>query len=170
MRLSPLLLTICLVLAVSAAHGRDYKAGSIEIADPWSRATPRGATTAAGYMKITNTGAMPDRLIGEASDIARSVEVHETTLENGIARMRPVKNGVEIKPGETVELKPGSQHVMFIGVKKALSAGDQIKATLTFENAGTVDIEYDVLAIGASPRTATPSMQMPGMKGMKHEH
>ena len=57
-------------------------------------------------------------------------------MEDGIAKMRPVKGGLEIKPGETVELKPGSFHVMFVGLKKPLSAGDQFKATLVFEKAG----------------------------------
>ena len=80
-------------LAASTAHARDFKAGSIEVADPWSRATPRGASAGAGYMKITNTGTTPDRLVSESSDIARSVELHETSIENGIARMRPLKDG-----------------------------------------------------------------------------
>jgi copper(I)-binding protein len=172
MRFTPLLLTALLALAVSTAHARDFKAGSIEVADPWSRATPRGASAGAGYMKITNTGTAPDRLVSESSDIARSVEFHETSMENGIARMRPLKDGLEIKPGETVEFKPGSYHVMFAGLKKQLASGDHFKATLTFEQAGKVDIDYDVLAIGASPGAAKssvgvakPSMQMPG-----HDH
>ena len=172
MRFTPLLLTGLIALAASTAHARDFKAGSIEVADPWSRATPRGASAGAGYMKITNTGTTPDRLVSESSDIARSVEFHETSMENGIARMRPLKDGLEIKPGETVEFKPGSYHVMFTGLKKQLSAGDHIKATLTFEQAGKVEIDYDVLALGASPGAAKsssgaakPSMQMPG-----HDH
>jgi periplasmic copper chaperone A len=68
------------------------------------------------------------------------------------------------KPGETVELKPGSFHVMFVGLKKPLPAGDHIKATLTFEKAGAVDIEYDVRPLGASPgdKGAMPGMQMQG--------
>src|SRR5437879_1282022 len=122
MRLTPLLLTGLLALAGTAAHARDYKAGSIEVADPWSRATPKGASAGAGYMKITNTGTTSDRLVSESSNIARSVEFHETTTENGIARMRPLKNGLEIKPGETVEFKPGSYHVMFVGLKMPFAA------------------------------------------------
>jgi hypothetical protein len=160
-----------LALAAASAHARDYKAGSIDVADPWSRATPKGASIGAGYMRITNNGSTPDRLLSESSDVARSVEFHETTIENGIARMRPLKDGLEIKPGETVEFKPSSYHVMFVGLKKPLAAGDHIKATLTFEKAGTVDIDYDVLAMGASPTGNTPSMKMPGMQmpGMKHQ-
>jgi hypothetical protein len=159
-----------LALAAASAHARDYKAGSIDVADPWSRATPKGASIGAGYMRITNNGSTPDRLLSESSDVARSVEFHETTIENGIARMRPLKEGVEIKPGETIEFKPSSYHVMFVGLKKPLAAGEHVKAMLTFEKAGTVDIDYDVLAMGASPTGNTPSMKMPGMNmpGMKH--
>jgi periplasmic copper chaperone A len=162
MRKTTLLIASFLSLAAATAHARDYKAGSLDIADPWSRATPKGASVAAGYMKITNTGAAPDRLISGSSDAAPTFEVHEMTMDNGVAKMRPVKGGLEIKPGETVELKPGSFHVMFVGLKKPLSAGDQIKATLVFEKAGTVNVEYDVRAMGADPGHDMPGMKMPG--------
>jgi copper(I)-binding protein len=146
-------------LALSIAQARDYKLGAIDIADPWSRATPKGASVAAGYMKITNKGSTADRLISGSSEIAPTVEVHEMTMDNGVAKMRPVKGGLEIKPGETVELKPGSFHVMFVGLKKPLAAGEHINATLVFEKAGTINVEYDVREIGATPGNAMPGMQ-----------
>src|SRR6516165_5999199 len=146
-------------LAVTAASAGDYKAGSLDISDPWSRATPKGSSVAAGYMKIKNSGTTPDRLTSGSSDVASKFEVHEMRMEGDVAKMRPVKGGLEIKPGETVELKPGSFHVMFVGLKKPLSAGDHFKATLVFEKAGTINIEYDVLSMGATPR---PGMQMHG--------
>ena len=89
-------------LAVTAASAGDYKAGSLDISDPWSRATPKGSSVAAGYMKIKNNGSTPDRLIGGSSDVAYKFEVHEMMMEDGVAKMRPVKGGLEIKPGETV--------------------------------------------------------------------
>ena len=144
------------------AHARDYKAGSLDIADLWSRATPKGSSVAAGYMKIKNTGSTPDRLVSGSSDIASKFEVHEMMMENGVAKMRPVKGGLEIKPGDTVELKPGSFHVMFVGLKAPLAAGDHIKATLLFEKAGTVNVEYDVRAMGAEPAHDMPGMKMQG--------
>jgi copper(I)-binding protein len=149
-------------LAVAAASAADYKAGSLDISDPWSRATPKGSSVAAGYMKIKNNGSTPDRLIEGSSDVASKFEVHEMKMENGVAKMRPVKGGLEIKPGETVELKPGSFHVMFVGLKKPLSAGDHFKATLGFEKAGTVSVDYDVLAMGSEPAHTMPGMKMPG--------
>ena len=107
-------------LSFVTAQARDYKAGSIDIINPWSRATPKGASVAAGYMKITNNGTTADRLISGSVDIAPTFEVHEMSMDNGVAKMRPVKGGLEIKPGETVELKPGSFHVMFVGLKNPL--------------------------------------------------
>jgi copper(I)-binding protein len=151
MRLLALLFIGFFSFAVSTVRARDFKAGGLDITDPWSRATPKGASVAGGYMKIKNDGSTPDRLIGGSSDVASKFEVHEMKMENGIAKMRPLEGGLEIKPGETVELKPGSFHVMFTGLKKPLTAGDHIVGTLVFEKAGTVNVQYDVLAIGAEP-------------------
>jgi copper(I)-binding protein len=163
MRLLTFFFAGLLALAAAIAHARDYKAGALDIVDPWSRATPKGATVAGGYMKIKNTGSTPDRLIGGSSEVASKFEVHEMKMENGVAKMRPIKDGLEIKPGDTVELKPGSFHIMLVDLKKPLTAGDQIKATLVFEKAGKVNVEYDVLAMGAEP-----AHDMPGMKMQDH--
>jgi copper(I)-binding protein len=141
--------------ALIPAHAGDYKAGPLDVSNPWSRATPKGSSVAAGYMKITNNGSTPDRLVSGSSDVASKFEVHEMS-------MRPVKGGLEIKPGETVELKPGSFHVMFAGLKKPLSAGEHFKATLVFEKAGPVSVDYDVLALGSQPSGSMPGMNMPG--------
>jgi periplasmic copper chaperone A len=149
-------------LALNPAHAGDYKAGSLDISNPWSRATPKGSSVAAGYMTIKNTGSTPDRLVEGSSDVASKFEVHEMKMENGVAKMRPVKGGLEIKPGETVELKPGSYHIMFVGLKKPLSAGDHVKATLVFEKAGSVSIDYDVRAMGSGSGGSMPGMNMPG--------
>jgi copper(I)-binding protein len=83
-------------------------------------------------------------------------------MESGVAKMRPVKGGLEIKPGETVELKPGSFHIMFVGLKKPLSAGDHFKATLVFEKAGTVSVDYDVRAMGSERSGTKGDMKMHG--------
>jgi copper(I)-binding protein len=87
-------------------------------------------------------------------------------MENGVAKMRPVNGGLEIKPGQTVELKPGSFHIMFVGLKKPLANGDHIKATLMFERAGTLNVEFDVHEMGASTTGAKDSM--PGMQMPSH--
>ena len=71
------------------------------------------------------------------------------TMDQDVSRMRERKEGIEIKPGQTVELKPGSSHIMFVDLKRRLEKGERIKGTLTFERAGRVAIEYPVEAIGA---------------------
>lgn len=139
-----------LALAASSAGATDYKIGPLTVADAWARATPKGVTVGAGYMKITNNGAAPDRLIAGSADVSDDLELHETRMTDGVMRMRPVKGGVEIKPGETVAFDPGAFHVMFVGLKKPLAKGDHVTATLVFEKAGPLTVDFDVLAVGAT--------------------
>jgi copper(I)-binding protein len=136
------------------ALAADYSVGPIEVGNPWTRATPRGATVAGGYMTISNKGSAPDRLLGGSAAVAGRFEVHSMVMEQGVAKMRPVQGGLEIKPGETVELKPGSLHVMLTGLKQPLEKGQKVKGTLEFEKAGKVEIEYAVEAVGATSPAA----------------
>src|SRR5438445_13256553 len=103
MSLKAALIAAAMALAASAALAHDFKAGAIEIGHPWARATPRGASVAAGYLKLTNTGTTPDRLIGMSAAVSDRVEVHEMATVEGVMKMRPVKDGLEIKPGQGVE-------------------------------------------------------------------
>ena len=145
---------VALSLWASAAMAQNYSIGSIEVGKPWSRATPKGAKVAGAYMTITNKGTAPDRLVGGSTSAASGFEVHSMVMEQGVAKMRPVEGGLEIKPGETVELKPGSFHVMLMGLKQPLQKGEKVKGTLEFEKAGKVDIEYPVEALGATAPAA----------------
>jgi copper(I)-binding protein len=144
-----LLFAAMLACIAGRTGATEYKIGSIQIGNPWSRATPKGASTGAGYMTIRNTGTEPDRLIGGTTDVAPGFQIHEMTMDQDVSRMRERKEGIELKPGETVELKPGSSHIMFVDLKRRLEKGERIKGTLTFERAGKVAIEYPVEAIGA---------------------
>lgn len=126
----------------------DYKIGSLEIVSPWSRATPKGAPTAIGYMSIKNDGTASDRLIGGSVDFATGFQLHSMVMENGVSKMRELQD-VDIAPGQTIAFKPGGSHVMFVGLKHPLAEGDHVKGTLVFEHAGTVQIEYDVQGVGA---------------------
>jgi periplasmic copper chaperone A len=132
-----------------SAAATAYKVGALVIESPWARATPGGAQVAGGYLKITNKGQETDRLIGGSLSIAAAVEVHEMAMADGIMKMRRLEEGLEIKPGQTVELKPGSYHVMFTGLREGLKEGQRVKGTLVFQRAGTVEVEYRVAAIGA---------------------
>jgi periplasmic copper chaperone A len=162
---SGLLVASLVALLTNVAYANDYKAGAIDIDNPWSRATPKGASTAAGYMTIKNTGTTPDRLVSVTTPIAGKIEIHQMTMDNGVMKMRPVAGGLEIKPGETVELKPSSFHLMIMKVKQPIEKGKEFPATLTFEKAGTVDIEFSVEGIGA---TSPAGESMPDMPNMHH--
>jgi copper(I)-binding protein len=147
MRLTIIGMAIAFFIATSAMAA-DYKAGPLVISGPWSRAIPKGAQSAIGYMTIKNNGTTTDRLIGGSFNVAETFELHSMVMANGIAKMRELKD-VEIKPGQTIEFKPGDSHVMFVNLKHPLSKGEHVKGTLIFEHAGTVQIEYDVEGIGA---------------------
>jgi periplasmic copper chaperone A len=132
-----------------------YRAGGIVVDAPWSRATPGGAKVAGGYMRITNTGSQPDRLVGGSTEASGGFEVHRSSVSGGVARMEAVIGDLEIKPGETVELKPGTLHAMFVGLKRGLKQGETLKGTLVFEKTGTVEVIYQVGGIGAQAAPAT---------------
>jgi copper(I)-binding protein len=148
MTLKSFLLAAALIGLAGSAFAHDYKLGALEIGHPWTRATPKGATLAAGYMKITNTGQETDRLVGGSADFAARLEIHEMAMEGGVMKMRSLPAGIEIKPGQTIELKPGGYHLMFPGLKQQLDKGQKVKGTLRFEKAGSVDVEYAVEAMG----------------------
>jgi len=140
---------IALAALAPLANAHDYKLGDLEIGHPWSRATPPAARVAVGYLTITNKGAQPDRLVSAAFDGSAAVEVHEMATVDGVMRMRELPRGIEIKPGETIELKPGGFHLMFVGLKAGLVEKQRLKGALVFENAGRVEVEFVVDAIGA---------------------
>jgi periplasmic copper chaperone A len=151
-----------------AAQAADYDVGSLHVAQPWSRATPKGASAGAAYLTVTNNGTTTDRLSCAGSDAAAQCQIHTMSMENGVMKMRPVEGGLEIKPGETVTLKPGSDHVMLMNLKHPLEAGKTVEATLQFEKAGPLKVEFAILAMGAAAPGAPAgggSMMMQGAGG-----
>jgi copper(I)-binding protein len=131
-----------------------YKLGDLTVSSPWTRATPGGAKIAGGYLKVTNNGTAADRFVGVRSDVSDRIEIHEMSMSDGVMKMRPLPNGLEIKPGEAVELKSGGYHLMFMDLKQPLKQGDTLKATLLFEKAGTLDVDFNVNALGATSGNA----------------
>ncbi len=138
-----------LTLASTVARAHDYQVGSIKIGHPWTRMPPAAAKVAGGFMTLTNTGTAPDTLIGGTLVNASRFEVHEMSVTDGVMRMRQLQPGLVINPGETVALKPGSYHVMFIDLKSVPEAAKRLKGTLVFEKAGAVEVEYTVEPAGA---------------------
>ena len=132
------------------AGSESYSIGDLKVIAPWTRATPGGAKIAGGYLTVTNNSKEPDRLVSATSPIADHAEIHEMSMTDGVMKMRPLPNGLIIKPGETVALKPGGYHMMFMGLKQPLKPGEAMKATLVFEKAGRLDVNFKVGGIGAS--------------------
>lgn len=156
MKRTPLVLATLLTLWITQASAQSFKLGAIEVDDPWIRATPKGASTAAGYFKIINSGSTADRLTGASSDVASRVEIHEMSMTGGVIKMRPLPAGLEIKPGQTIELKPTALHAMFVGLKQPLKQGDHVKGTLVFEKAGPLEVDFAVGSIGAQGSAPAP--------------
>ncbi|MDR7034391.1 copper chaperone PCu(A)C [Mesorhizobium sp. BE184] len=144
---------LAIALLFAGAHGvwaHEFKLGQLDIDHPWSRATPPGASVAGGYFTVANEGSTPDRLVSISSDISEKAEMHEMTVKDGVMTMRPVQGGLEVPAGGKLELAPGGYHLMFIGLKQAPKAGEKFAATLTFEKAGSIPVEFDVEAMGGS--------------------
>lgn len=136
-------------LAAPALMAHEYKIGSLEIEHPWARATPGGATVGGGYLVVKNSGATPDRLVSVASPVAGRVEIHEMAMTNGVMTMRPLPDGLAVPAGGSVALKPGSYHIMFMGLKQPLKEGEMVEGTLTFEKAGALPVKFKVEPVGA---------------------
>ena len=100
-------------------------------------------------------------LLGATSDVADRVEVHETAIDDkGVASMKKLDT-VELKSGQSVELKPAGMHVMFIGLKEPLKEGGVVKAQLDFKKAGKVEVAFAVKAAAAGAG---------GHEHMHHDH
>ena len=161
MKLIPLFAGLALSMASLAAAAHEFKLGPITIGHPYARATASGQSTGGGFLKLENGGA-DDKLLSASADVAKSVELHSMAMEGDVMRMRQL-DGVALPAGKTVELKPGGMHIMFIGLKAPLKAGDSFPLTLRFQKAGEVTVKMNIEAAGA------PAASMPhDMQHMKH--
>jgi periplasmic copper chaperone A len=159
------LFALAFALAASAAVpvlAQEFKAGDIVVEKPWARATPKGAEVGSGYLTIQNKGGAPDRLTGGTADFG-AVEIHQMKSENGVSQMRELKDGLDIPAHGSVGFSPGGYHLMFTHLTHPLTKGESVKATLNFEHAGPIDVEFSVTGIGASG-TGRAGGAMKGMK------
>ena len=149
-------------LLILAADGPQVvTTGPMRVANAFTRPTLGGATVAVGYMIIVNTGKTDDKLLSVTSDISSTSEIHESKMVGGVMEMDELPNGLAIPAGATVSFKPGSYHVMFVGLKHAITAGEIIHATLVFEKAGRVAVSFKA---AQSAGATSPSDSMGGMK------
>lgn len=146
-------LLAALALLTTPVSAHDYKIGDLSVDHPFAYETAKTAMAGGGYMEITNTGDVADRLIAVEGDYPR-VEIHTMEMDGDVAKMVHLPDGLEIGPGETVSLAPGGFHVMFMGLNgRPFVDGDTIPVTLVFENAGRLEIEFSV-----EPRAAEGGM------------
>ena len=141
---------VLLACASGSAFAHGFKVGDLAIGHPWTRETPNGAKVAGGYLSVTNNGKEPDRLVGGTLEASDRLEVHEMKMDGDVMKMRPLNDGIEIKPGETIKLAPGGVHLMFLDLKRPLKKDEMIKGQLLFQKAGKVDVEFKVDSIGAT--------------------
>ncbi|MGR6466420.1 copper chaperone PCu(A)C [Rhizobium sp. PAMB 3182] len=164
-----LLTLIVTLMTAPLAWGHEFKVGDLEIIHPNSRAMIPGAKVGGGYLKIINHGSTDDRLVAIKSDRSDNVQMHEMSVENNVMKMRELPDGIAIPAGKTVELKKGGLHVMFMDVKKPFKEGDMVKATLVFEKAGSVDVEFAVGNASGNDGGDMKGMDMKSMDGMNHD-
>lgn len=163
MRLHSVTLALALVASAAPAFAQEFKAGDVVVEKPWARATPKGAEVGVGYLTILNKGAAPDSLTGGAADFA-TVEIHEMKSENGVMQMRQITSGLAIPAHGSVALAPSGYHIMFTHLAHPLTKGETLKATLNFEHAGAVAVEFKVVGVGAPNPGAMKGGSMGGMK------
>lgn len=142
-KLISLIAVLFTLAGITSAYAHGFKVGDLAIGHPYARAMLPGAKVGGGYLKVTNSGA-DDRLVSVTSDRATSVQIHEMKMDGGIMEMRELKDGIAIPANSTVELKPGSFHLMFMNVTQPFKEGEMIKGRLVFEKAGPVDVEFAV--------------------------
>lgn len=139
-------LSLASITALSSwtVSAHDFSAGNIRIGHPWSRIAPSAAPVIGGYLTLTNAGTEADTLVGGSTPLAERIEIHQMSIEDGVARMRPLPDGLEIPPGSPVDLAPGGTHLMFIKPARPFTEGERIEATLEFARAGSVRVEFVV--------------------------
>jgi periplasmic copper chaperone A len=157
-----LIVTLAVVVGIGLSHAQPSSPISVE--KPFSRATPGNSKVGVGYMTITNKGVVADRLVSASSPAAGKVEIHETTMQDGVMKMRGLPNGLPIEAGKKISLAPDGNHLMLMELKAPLKQGDKVPVTLNFEKAGKVDVTLDVQAIGAQQ---PGGMSMPSGDGGK---
>lgn len=161
--------TLLGALACTPAMAHDYQVGPIRIDHPWARATVPGQQAGGAFLKLQNSGSTPDKLISVSTDIAKSAELHSMALEANVMRMRQI-NALDIPAGQTIELKPGSLHIMLTGLNAPLKVGDSVPLKLKFEKAGEVTVQVKVEALGTQGASAAAPGQMPAGDAAMHQH
>lgn len=144
------ILSLMLLATAPSATAAAYRMGGLEVADPWSR--PAAASTnGAGFMVLANRGPKADTLTAVETPVAARVDIHRSSMSGGVMRMERVGSGLALAPGASVSFAPGGGHLMLVGLKRALRAGDRVPMTLVFASGARLGIE---VAVRAAPPAA----------------
>ena len=141
-RLSSLILVAALC---GSAFAGQFALGELSIHGPWSRELPPVAPNGAAYFRVDNGGSVSAHIVSVHSPIADRVEIHTHDMEGGVMKMRHVES-VEVPAQDSVAFEPGGLHVMLIGLKQPLVAGERFPLAIEFRNAGRVEVEIEVRA------------------------
>lgn len=142
-RIALLALAAVTLAGAASASPADFKVVGLSITKVWSRPAAQGGN-GAGFLTVTNSGKAADKLVSVSSPVAARIEIHESMVMSGQAMMHPRPGGLAVPAGGKAELKPGGWHLMLIGLKKPLKAGETFPATLTFQKAGKVPVQFTV--------------------------
>jgi copper(I)-binding protein len=122
--------------------------GSLEIRDAWARPSSTYLLQAGAYLTVTNNGPEQDRLLGGACPAATSIEIHAIKVVGANVKMQRLDEGLALPVGVAMTLKPRGYHLQLLGLGIPLRTGTRVSLTLTFEKAGSVDIELPVRSPG----------------------
>ena len=143
------------LLLGGAAHAAGYKLGDISISEAHARPTVASQPSGAAYLTLENRGVAADRLVSLSSPVAESAAIHTMTMDGDVMRMRET-GALPLAPAAKIEMKPGAGfHIMLIGLKKPLVAGDTFALTLNFEKAGRIEVSVAVDSKDAKPARHT---------------
>ncbi|MEO8062795.1 MAG: TonB-dependent receptor [Pseudomonadota bacterium] len=149
-------------IIVSPAGAHSFETGHLVIGHPWSPPIAAGRPVGVAYLSITNNGDSADTLTGASSPLAASVQMHQTTLSEGMARMRPLAE-LTIASRKTVKIEPGGIHLMLVGLNGPLLAGTTFPLTLVFRNAGSITVQINVEERDAPPAAENAMTQALGV-------
>lgn len=135
---------ILFLSACGSADAGDENGQGIEAHDYWARTGLKDGNSAA-YLLLHNHTPEDDALVGASSDVAAAVEIHLSQMNaDGVMQMLPQESIALPADGE-LELKPGSYHIMIIGLKQDLNVGDEITVTLHFQNHENIPLTIPVM-------------------------
>ena len=164
LKISLAILTLFVNSALAFSH--DYKKGDLFIDHPVIRAPIGNAKVTAGYMKVTNNGNNADRLVAISAKFAGKSEIHTMEMDGDVMKMRPLSDGIVIEPGQTVELKPGGLHLMFMRLNTKLQLEQRLPVILQFEKAGEIEVELIV----TDAKKLKPAKHKHGEHDHSHSH